>query len=97
MSKDKSEIVTRVQEGEQSVEDGHQKIDVRRRNIIAASLASGPVIMTITARPAGAGYLNSMHGSCTMHPCGNQGQGQGQGNQGQGNQGQGNQGQGSQK
>ena len=53
-SNDKSEMVTRVQEGEQSTQKGARKFNDKRRSILTASLASGPVIMTITSRPAGA-------------------------------------------
>ena len=51
---DRNEVAVPAREGEQMAKDRTQKINVSRRSIVKASLAGGPVIMTVTSRPAGA-------------------------------------------
>lgn len=41
------------------------EVNVRRRNLIKASLATGPVILTVMSRPTHAMSINSMCGSAS--------------------------------
>ena len=52
---DRNEVAVPAREGEQMAKNRTQKINVSRRSIVKASLAGGPVIMTVASRAAGAG------------------------------------------
>jgi hypothetical protein len=51
---DDNKATVHTDASQRAVEDSGPRVNVARRNLVKASLASGPLIMTVVARPAGA-------------------------------------------